>query len=155
MPRKSSSSSDVLQITRPIQPPAPPSDLTAGQQAQFIKFANALPVDYFTAAMISVLAELCRQIDYSNQAAMWLDAHPIDGLRTPADFRDHRHMARRHLTASDRVVRLSTKLRFLPQNQYHAVNTASRSGKTGTRVLAGVRRPWDRRRGDDDGDGVA
>jgi hypothetical protein len=157
MPRKSNVSSDVLQIKRPVVPPAPPADLTPAQKAQFVKYINARPADYFDECSVTALAELCRQVSYSNEAARWLDAHPIDGIRTKQDFTEHRLMARRYLLASDRVLRISTRLKLLPSSEYQANTIGSRSGRTGTKPLAGQKRPWDGYgiRTGRDGDGAA
>ena len=64
MPRKSSASSDVLQITRPIQRPTPPSDLTPKQAAQWNKYVDCFPVEYFDPPAQILLKELCRAVDF-------------------------------------------------------------------------------------------
>ena len=144
MPRKSSSSSEVVALPVRRDPPKPPADLTQEQAQQWRAICSALPPDYFRGEALPVLAELCRCIVNSRQFAQWLDSNPIETLRTPTHIREHARVARLRLAASGMVARLSSKLRLLPSNRYQPINAGSRAGETGYRQPAGPR-PWDRR----------
>ena len=151
MPRKSSSSSDIVALPVRRDPPKPPPDLTQAQAEQWQAICSVLPADYFRGEALATLAELCRAITDSREFARWLDAHPLDSLKTPADLRQHATISRLRLTASNLVARLSSKLRLLPSNRYQPINAASKAGLTGHRQPAGPR-PWDRRNVNDQGD---
>ena len=143
MPRKSSASSDVLQITRPIQRPTPPSDLTPKQAAQWNKYVDCFPVEYFDPPAQILLKELCRAVDFCDHYAAWLNDHPIETLQ-PKDLRQHQKTMAAYLKASHNVEMYSVRLRLLPISRIQTNHAAHMSGRTGAKPLASERRPWDR-----------
>lgn len=84
---------------------------------------------------------MCRNVAYSRQFSEWLDQHPISSLKTRQDLAEHRKMSAMHNAVSNKMVSLSSKLRLLPQNRYHANNVTSIANRT---PPSSAPRPWDR-----------
>jgi hypothetical protein len=147
MPRKSASHASVVQIPLIRERPRPPQGLTERQRASWEQITGALPVGYFTCEMSACLVELVRAIERSDEFSKWLDQHPPDTVRTPADLKVHEQMSKGYFAASAMVLRLSTRLRLTPQSRYCANNalaTAGRSSVDGTPNEAPRRKPWER-----------
>ncbi len=135
--RKSSADMIVVRREWPVRP-KPPGSLTATQRAIWQQIVNSEPAAAFrTAALRSLLANLCKHIDTASMLSSEIEAFDSqwlkdeDGLPRFDKFLQLR--ARETRSAAD----LMTKLRMTSQSRYtpQAAGTAAKK--------AGCKRPWE------------
>jgi hypothetical protein len=133
----------------PIMPgarPPPPADLTAEEQAHWVKIVGSLPTDWFGPANFPLLRELCRHIAYAG----WL-AQDITRLRRKLADLDGDEMASRqaesalsrslrlHGKQSEHIGTISTRLRLTQRSRYGRADAAG----SASRDAGNYPKPWE------------
>jgi hypothetical protein len=112
MPRKSVASLAVISTALP-QRPAPPTDLTPAQARIWASIVTEMPVDFFIAGSLPLLACYVRHVDAASVIARLI--HETNPERDLARYSKLSEMAARETKA---ICSLSTKLRLAPSNRF-------------------------------------
>jgi len=109
----------------PGEPPDPPEELSLDQALEWRKIVTRMPVDWFTAETFPLLIELCRHICHSRLIERQMEAVRVryekegkDTLTDPEYLAAMSMLEHRHGFQTDRISRISAKLRLTPSSRY-------------------------------------
>jgi len=109
----------------PGRPPPAPDGLEPDVADVWRALAARMPVDWFTPETFPVLTELCRHVVYAREIAAQIAAvrakfvaEGKDILTDPRCCQVLGTLKQQHATQSDRIARLSTKLRLTLTSRY-------------------------------------